>query len=111
MEIRLSPVAVSDLKEIKEYQRRNPQNCLCKRLLSIMMAEFLWFAMKSLYPSNIVLDDIKKNKLSLKDIRIKNINDTQGNRFKVCIVKYLKWCFRNPIIYIIFCKIYKLMEK
>ena len=95
---------------IKEYLKIDPENCLSKKLLSIMTAECLWFAMKSLYPPNIVLKDIKKNKLSLKDIKIKYIADVKGNRLKAYFVRCLKWSFKNPVLYTIFCKTYQLMK-
>lgn len=88
------------LKEIKKYSEEKPENFLCKKLLSLMTAELLWFAVRCSYPAKKVFNDIRENGLSVKDIKSAHI---VGSGAK----KLIKYSLRLPLAYKVACKVFK----
>ncbi len=92
------------LKKVNEYEKAHPNTPLCKYLMSVMLGEILWTGMRCFYDPSVVLNDIRQNGLSLRDIRLKQI---RRKSIKLTVKGLFRYSFKYPFIYKPVCFVYR----
>ena len=99
------------LSKLLEYRKKHPRDPLCEHFISAITGEVLWFGMWCLYDPSVVLADVKKNGLSLKDIKRLRLKRNRKLSLKQKIKSRIRYFFKYPFIYKVASWIYRRLKK